>query len=33
MYSKKKIESFEDLRVWQQEIQSIEQIYLIANEI
>ncbi len=32
MYSKKKIESFEDLRVWQKGIQLVKQIYIITNE-
>ena len=29
---KKKIESFEDLRVWQQGIELVKQIYLITRE-
>ena len=29
---KQKIESFEDLRVWQKGIQLVKQIYLITNE-
>lgn len=32
MYSKKKVESFEDLRVWQKGIQLVKQIYIITNE-
>ncbi len=32
MYSKKKIETFEDLRVWQKGIQLVKQIYSISNE-
>ena len=32
MYSKQKVESFEDLRVWQKGIQLVKQIYLITNE-
>jgi four helix bundle protein len=32
MYSKKKIESFEDLRVWQKGIELVKQIYIITNE-
>jgi len=30
--SKDKIESFEDLRVWQKGIQLVKQVYLITNE-
>jgi hypothetical protein len=29
---KKKIETFEDLRVWQQGIELVKQIYLITRE-
>lgn len=32
MGSKGKIESFEDLRVWQNGIQLVKQVYLITNE-
>ena len=32
MYFKQKVESFEDLRVWQKGIQLVKQIYLITNE-
>ena len=32
MYSKKKIESFEDLRVWQNGIELVKRIYSITNE-
>lgn len=32
MYSKKKIESFEDLRVWQKAIQLVKQVYIITDE-
>ena len=32
MYSKKKIETFEDLRVWQKGIELVKQIYIITNE-
>lgn len=32
MHSKKKIESFEDLRVWQKGIQLVKEIYIITNE-
>ena len=32
MYSKKKIESFEDLRVWQKGIQLVKQVYVITND-
>lgn len=32
MYSKQKIESFEDLRVWQKGIQLVKQVYIITNE-
>lgn len=32
MYSKKKVESFEDLRVWQKGIQLVKQVYVITND-
>jgi four helix bundle protein len=32
MDDRKKIESFEDLRVWQKGIQLVKQIYIITNE-
>ena len=32
MYSKKKVESFEDLRVWQKGIELVKQVYVITNE-
>jgi four helix bundle protein len=32
MYSRQKIESFEDLRVWQNGMQLVKQIYVITNE-
>ncbi len=33
MYSKKKkVESFEDLRVWQKGIELVKQVYIITNE-
>ena len=32
MYFKKKVESFEDLRVWQKGIELVKQIYIITNE-
>ena len=32
MYSKKKVESFEDLRVWQKAIQLVKQVYVITND-
>jgi four helix bundle protein len=32
MYSNQKIESFEDLRVWQKGIQLVKEIYIITNE-
>ena len=32
MYSKKKIEEFEDLVVWQKGIQMVKQIYVVTDE-
>jgi four helix bundle protein len=32
MYSRQKIESFEDLRVWQNGMSLVKQIYVITNE-
>jgi four helix bundle protein len=32
MYSKKKIEEFEDLVVWQRGIQMVKQIYIVTDE-
>ena len=32
MYSKKKVESFENLRVWQKGIQLVKQVYVITND-
>ena len=32
MYSKKKVESFEDLRVWQKGIELVKQVYVITND-
>lgn len=32
MYPKKKVDSFEDLRVWKKGIEIVKQVYLITNE-
>jgi four helix bundle protein len=32
MHSRQKIESFEDLRVWQNRMELVKQIYIITNE-
>jgi four helix bundle protein len=32
MHSRQKIESFEDLRVWQNRMELVKQVYIITNE-